>query len=118
MNIVDQIYVGLVYSWTQLDKVILGAAVTAFVVAVLRMKKLGKVKWAEATLCSIFAAITVAGASFIISILGIPADGLLSELAKGGSHVLAGFIGWYGTDRTIGYIEDKMKGETNVKEDN
>lgn len=117
MHIVDQIYVGLVYMWSQLDKVIVGAAITAFVVAVLRMKKLGKVKWAEALLCGIFAAIAVAGASFIISILGIPSDGLLSEIAKGGSHVLAGFIGWYGTDRTVGYVEDKIKGDSNGQED-
>lgn len=118
MNIVDQFYVSLIYIWSQLDKAVMGAAATAIVVAVLRMKRLGKVKWAEALLCGVFAAIAVAGASFIISLMGIPPDGLLNDIAQGGKHVLAGFIGWYGTDRTMNYVENRIGVQKNEQEDN
>ena len=117
MYYVDQIYVGLIYVWSQLDKAVLGAAATAIVVAVLRMKRLGKIKWAEAMLCGVFAAIAVAGASFIIALMGIPPDGLLNDIAQGGKHVLAGFIGWYGTDRTMSYVENRI-GVKHEQEDN
>lgn len=117
MNIVDQVYMALIYIWSELDKVVMGSAATAIVVAVLRMKRLGKVKWAEALLCGVFAAIAVAGASFIISLMGIPPDGLLNDIAQGGKHVLAGFIGWYGTDRTMSYVEDRI-GVKHEQEDN
>ena len=108
MNIVDQVYVGLVYMWSQLDKVIVGAAITAFVVAVLRMRKQGKIVWSEALLCGVFTTIALTGATFLIALLGLPSEGWVNALANGGSTVLAGFIGWYGTERTVGYVENKI----------
>lgn len=117
MNIVDWIYACLIYVWSELDRVALGAGLTAIVVAVLRMRKYGKVLWSEALLCGVFATIAITGASFLITILGIPPDGLLNDIAQGGKHILAGFIGWYGTDRTMSYIENRI-GVKHEQEDN
>lgn len=123
MNIVDQIYFGLVYVWSSLDKLIMGAAATAFVVALLRTRKRdGKASWIEATLCGIFATIALIGFSFIAPILvGILAGmGITINLpvdpSAGVAGIIAGFIGWYGTERTIEFVEDNLGGskdETN-----
>lgn len=111
MSIVDWIYACLIYVWSELDKASLGAGITAFIVAVLRMRKYGKVVWGEALLCGVFASIAITGATFVIMVLGIPADGWVNSLATGGANVVAGFIGWYGTDKTINFAESKFKGE-------
>ena len=108
MNIVDWFYACLIYVWSEVDKVAIGAGLTAVVVAVLRMRKQGKVVWSEALLCGVFATIAITGATFLIALLGIPPDGWVHALANGGSTVLAGFIGWYGTDRTVNYVENKI----------
>lgn len=117
MSIVDWVYACLIYVWSELDKVALGAGLTAVVVAVLRMRKYGKVVWSEALLCGVFATIAITGATFLIALLGIPPDGWVYALANGGSTVLAGFIGWYGTERTVGYVESKVKGDKDGQED-
>ena len=51
MNIIDQVYVVLIYVWSGLDKMVVGAVLTSMIVAVLRMKKAGKFSLAEALLC-------------------------------------------------------------------
>lgn len=111
MNIVDQVYMALVYVWTELDKAAFSAGVIALVVAVLRMRKRGKVVWSEALLCGVFATIAIVGMQFILQIIGVPADGWLSTVTNGGATVVGAGIGWYGTDRSVGFIEDKIKGD-------
>lgn len=113
MNIVDQIYMGLIYVWSHLDKVALEAGVTGLIVALLRMRKRGKIVWSEALLCGIFATIAYMGAAFIIALVGIPADSWLMHLTNGGSTVVGAAIGWYGTERTVAFLEDKVKGDSN-----
>jgi len=104
MTNIDQIYAGLVYLWTQLDKTIVGAAITAFVVACLRMKKHGNFQWVEALLCGIFAALSLFGLSFLGSITGITVP---NELTLGAAQIISGAIGWYGTERYVRFLETK-----------
>lgn len=114
MNIVDQVYMLLIYVWSEVDKVAMSAGLTAFVVAVLRMRKHGKVIISEALLCGVFACIAITAITFIGMMLGVPPDNII---AQGGGSLIAGAIGWYGTERTVGYVEDKMGGSKDVEED-
>ncbi|UYD72402.1 holin [Acinetobacter phage AIIMS-AbE5-RC] len=110
MNIVDQVYFGLVYLWSSLDKLILGAAATSFVVALLRTKKEdNKFSFIEALLCGIFTAIALVGMSFLGTLTGIIVP---ATLTAGAAHVVAGFIGWYGTVRTMEYLEGKVSNDS------
>lgn len=111
MNIVDWFYAVLIYIWSELDKVAVSTGLTALVVAVLRMRKRGKVLWSEALLCGIFGTIAILGIQFLLALIGVPSDGWLSLITTGGSTVIGTAIGWYGTDRTVDFIEDKMGGQ-------
>ena len=120
MNIVDWFYACLIYVWSELDKAAVTAGVISVVVAILRMRKRGKVVWSEALLCGVFATIAIVGMQFIVAVLGIPADGWVSTVTQGGSTVIGAAIGWYGTDRTVGYVENKLgdkNEETNLDRD-
>lgn len=110
MNIVDWFYTVLIYVWSELNKVALSASTAAIVVAVLRMRKHGKVLWSEALLCGVFATIAIIGLQFILAILGLPSDGWVNTVADGGSTVIGAGIGWYGTERTVEFLEDKVGG--------
>lgn len=110
MNIVDWFYMALVYLWAELDKVAASAGISAFVVAVLRMRKVGKIQWSEALLCGVFGTIAIVGIQFILALIGVPSDGWLSLIVNGGSTVIGTAIGWYGSDRTVRFIEDKIGG--------
>lgn len=110
MNIVDWFYAVLIYVWSELNKVALSASTAAIVVAVLRMRKHGKILWSEALLCGVFATIAIVGLQFILAILGLPLDGWVSAVADGGSTVIGAGIGWYGTERTVEYLENKVGG--------
>lgn len=110
MNIVDWIYACLIYVWSEIDKVAIGAGLTAFVVALLRMRKIGKINWSEAMLCGVLGTIAITGLQFLLVIIGVPPDGWLALVATGGSTVIGTAIGWYGSDRTVGFIEDKAGG--------
>ena len=114
MNIVDWFYAVLIYVWSELDKAAATAGVISVVVALLRMRKRGKVVWSEALLCGVFATIAIVGIQFIVAVLGIPADGWVGTVTHGGSTVIGAAIGWYGTDRTVEYVENKLgdKNET------
>lgn len=116
MNIIDWFYAVLIYVWSALDKVVLSASTSAIIVAVLRMRKHGKVLWSEALLCGVFATIAIVGLQFILAILGLPPDGWVRHVADGGSTVIGAGIGWYGTDRTVVFLEDKVGGR-NEQED-
>lgn len=109
MNIVDWFYAVLIV-WSELNKVALSASTAAIVVAVLRMRKHGKVLWSEALLCGVFATITIVGLQFILAILGLPSDGWVHTVADGGSTVIGAGIGWYGTERTVEFLENKVGG--------
>lgn len=120
MNIVDQVYMALIYVWSELDKAAVTAGIISVVVALLRMRKRGKVVWSEALLCGVFATIAIVGMQFIVAVLGIPVDGWVATVTQGGSTVIGAGIGWYGTDRTVGYVENKLGGkneETNIDRD-
>lgn len=110
MNIVDWFYACLIYVWSELDKAAFSAGVIAIVVAVLKMRKRGKVVWSEALLCGVFATIAIVGMQFLLQLLGIPADGWLANITNGGATIVGAGIGWYGTDQTVGFIEDKVGG--------
>ena len=107
MNIIDQVYVVLIYVWSGLDKMVVGSVLTSRVVATLRMKKAGKFSLAEAILCGVFCGIALMGLSFLSSFTGIVVPAALSASA---APVIAGAIGWYGTERTVRYIENKIGG--------
>ena len=117
MNIVDWFYAVLIYVWSELNKVALSASTSAIVVAVLRMRKHGKILWSEALLCGVFATIAIVGLQFILAILGLPSDGWVHAVADGGSTVIGAGIGWYGTDRTVEFLEDKVGGSDEQKAD-
>jgi len=105
---------GVIYAWSHLDKTIVSAMLTAVIVAVLRMKKAGRLSWAEAILCGVFCGIALLGLSFIGSLTGIIVP---TALASSAAPVIAGAIGWYGTERTVKFIEDKVgKDDPNEKE--
>lgn len=116
MSIVDWFYACLIYVWSELDKAAITAGVISVVVASLRMRKRGKVVWSEALLCGVFATIAIVGMQFIVSLLGIPADGWVSTVTQGGSTVIGGAIGWYGTDRTVEFAENKLGGSDGTDE--
>lgn len=107
MNMLDQFYAVLIYVWSGLDKMVVGAVLTSIVVAILRMKKAGKLSWAEALLCGVFCGISLLGLSFLGSLTGIVVPAALSASA---APVIAGAIGWYGTEKTVRYIENKIGG--------
>lgn len=107
MNIIDQVYVVLIYVWSGLDKMVVGAVLTSMIVAILRMKKAGKFSWAEALLCGVFCGIALMGLSFLGSLTGIAVPAALSASA---APVIAGAIGWYGTEKTVRYVENKIGG--------
>lgn len=109
----DQVYAALIYLWSELDKSAFTAGVIAIVVALLRMRKRGKILWSEALLCGVFATIAIVGVQFLLQIIGIPSDGWLSSITNGGSTIIGAAIGWYGTDKTVSFIEDKVTGEDN-----
>ncbi|UAW09860.1 holin [Acinetobacter phage APK16] len=110
MNIIDQVYAVLIYVWSGLDKLIVGAAATSFVVALLRTKKEdNKFSFIEALLCGIFTAIALVGMSFLGTLTGIIVP---ETLTAGAAHVVAGFIGWYGTVRTMKYLEGKVSNDS------
>lgn len=119
MNIVDWFYAVLIYVWSELDKVALSASTSAIVVAVLRMRKHGKILWSEALLCGVFATIAIVGLQFILAILGLPSDGWVSAVVDGGSTVIGAGIGWYGTERIVEFLEDKVgdRDEQDTKRD-
>ena len=110
MNIVDQVYIALLYVWSELDKAAVTAGIISVVVAILRMRKRGKVVWSEALLCGVFATIAIVGLQFIVAVIGIHADGWVATATHGGSTVIGAGIGWYGTDRTVEFLENKVGG--------
>lgn len=110
MNIVDWFYACLIYVWSEIDKVAFSAGVSALVVALLRMRSKGKVVWSEALLCGVFATIAIVGLQFVMTLLGLPSDGWVQSILAGGNTVIGAAIGWYGTEKTVSFIEDKVGG--------
>lgn len=103
MNIVDQVYIALVYIWSELDKMVVGMGLTAYIVAVLK----GERKHREALLCGVFAMIAGTALTLVATFLGLAPDNFA---VSGGGSLVAGAIGWYGTVRTVDKIEDKFGG--------
>lgn len=101
MNIIEQVYAALVLWWAALDKFALTSGVTAMVVASLRMRSQGHIVWSEAILCGIFATLATVSLGFlsVLLVMDIPL-----EVSSG----IGGAIGWYGTDRTIQFLEMKL----------
>ena len=101
MNIIEQVYAATVLWWAGLDKFPITSGTTAMVVATLRMRNEGRVVWSEALLCGVFAMIATVCLSFLSVLLTMD---IPLEVSSG----VGGAIGWYGTSRTINYIENKV----------
>ena len=102
MNIIEQVYAATVLWWAGLDKFPITSGTTAVVVATLRMRSTAdKVVWSEALLCGVFAMIATVCLSFLSVLLAID---IPQEVSSG----VGGAIGWYGTARTINFIERKV----------
>lgn len=109
MNIVDQVYMALIYVWSELDKMVVGMGLTAYIVAVLK----GERKHREALLCGVFAMIAGTALTLVATFFGIAPDNFA---VSGGGSLVAGAIGWYGTVRTVDKIEDKLGGRDGTNE--
>lgn len=103
MNNVEQVYAAIVLWWSDFDTLPLLSSITATVVAILRMRNEGHVLWSEALLCGVFAAIATVSLSFISLLIGMD---IPLEVSSG----VGGAIGWYGTARSVKFIEDKIGG--------
>lgn len=101
MNIIEQVYAASVLWWAGLDKFPITSGTTAIVVATLRMRNEGRVIWSEALLCGVFAMIATICLSFLSVLLAMD---IPLEVSSG----VGGAIGWYGTTRTINFLERKI----------
>lgn len=100
-TIIEQVYAATVLWWQAYDELPLLSAITATVVAILRMRSTGRVIWSEALLCGVFAAIATVCLSFLSLLLAID---IPPEVSSG----VGGAIGWYGAARSIQFLEDKI----------
>lgn len=102
MHIIEHIYAATVLWWYGLDKFPITSGTTAMVVATLRMRSTaGRVVWSEALLCGVFAMIATVCLSFLSVLLAVD---IPPEVSSG----VGGAIGWYGTARTINFIERRV----------
>ena len=101
MLTVEQVYAAVALWWAGLDKFPVTSATTAIVVATLRMRNEGRVVWSEALLCGVFAMLATLCLGFIntLIVMNIPLEA---------SSGVGGAIGWYGTTRTIQFLESKV----------
>lgn len=99
--IIEQIYAATVLWWSDLDKLPVLSGITATVVASLRMRSQGAIVWSEALLCGVFATIATVCLGFLSVLLAMD---IPLEVSSG----VGGAIGWYGTQRTAKYIENKL----------
>ena len=106
MNIIEQVYAATVLWWAGLDKFPITSGTTAMVVASLRMRSAGKFVWSEALLCGVFAILATICLGFlsVLLVMDIPL-----EVSSG----IGGAIGWYGTVRTVEFLESKIGGRKN-----
>jgi hypothetical protein len=106
MSVIEQVYAAAVLWWIGLDKFPLMSGTTAMVVASLRMRSAGKFVWSEALLCGVFAILATVSLGFlsVLLVMDIPL-----EVSSG----IGGAIGWYGTTRTVEFLESKLGGKSN-----
>ena len=118
MNFIDQVYLVLVYTWSELSKSVhvLVGAILAVTISYLKTRKEGREQnWSENLLCGIFAGIALTGVSIIqkLVVLAFPyLAGIIipTELVVG---MVAGIIAWHGTDGTIKLISKFKRGKDN-----
>ena len=84
------------------------AFIIAFIVAICRTGKQGAISWFEATLCGIFTCIVIQVPILLNLVLPIPIPIDLTTMT--GASVVAGSIGWYGTDKVAAKIKEKFGG--------
>ena len=101
MSVIEQIIHNTALWWSRFDTLPVISGITAVVVAYLRMRNEGKVLWSEALLCGVFAAIATVCLGFLSVLIAID---IPIEVSSG----VGGAIGWYGTKRTVQFIEDKV----------
>lgn len=101
-EIIEQVYVALALWWAEFDKLPLMSGITAMVVASLKMRSQGKIQWSEALLCGVFAVIATVSLGFLGALVGF-------DLPVEASSAISGAIGWYGTAKTVSFVEDKVK---------
>ncbi|QNO11466.1 putative holin [Acinetobacter phage Aristophanes] len=118
MNFIDQVYLVLVYTWSELSKnahVLMGAILAVTISYLKTHKEKREQNWGENLLCGIFAGIALTGVSIIqkLIVLAFPyLAGIIipTELVVG---MVAGIIAWYGTDGTIKLISKFKRGKDN-----
>lgn len=110
MSIMEQVYIAAVLWWAELDKLPLMGGITAMVVAVLRTHQQGRILWSESLLCGIFAAIASTCISFIGMLVGL-------ELSVELVGFVSGAIGWYGTHKSVAFIEERYNRLSGGKDD-
>ena len=106
MSALDQFYAALVYIWAKVDKDIVSAFLLAFTVSSLVMWQRKRYELSEALLCGVFAGIAVISLGFIGNLMGM-------QLPLEASSIISGAIGWYGTKRTVHFVEQRVGGSRN-----
>lgn len=86
------------------------AFLIALIIALCRTGKAGAINWFEATLCGVFTVIAIQLPIIVnfISPISLPFD--FENIT--GASVVAGFIGWYGTDKVAAKIKEKFGGSS------
>ena len=101
MGIIDHIYLAILYLFSEYDNTPFFGFVIAFTVAGLNMWKHKKFKMAEALLCGVFAAIASVSTQFLGVALGL-------TLPVGAYAIIAGAIGWFGTDAVVDFLKSRF----------
>lgn len=110
MNIIDQVYVVLIYVGSELSKHlhILMGAILAMTISYLKTHKDGRAQnWGENMLCGIFAGIALTGLSLVqyavVSTFNVPAGITVPTTFIVG--VVSGAIAWHGTEGTVRFLK-------------
>lgn len=111
MNLIDQVYVALVYVGSELYKhihIVIGV-VLAMTISFLKSAKEQKAQnWGENLLCGIFAGIALTGITviqfFVNTWLNLPEGTVVpTSLIVG---IVSGVIAWHGTDGTVRLLKN------------
>ena len=97
----EYLWLLILHYFNEYDQTPLFGFIIAFTVAGLNMWKHDKFKWAEALLCGVFAAIAAASTQFLGVALGL-------ALPAGAYALVAGAIGWFGTDAVVDFLKARF----------
>lgn len=102
----DLLQVLLLYMWSNLQRGEVAAFILAFTVSSLRMYQVKAYNVAESVLCGVLAGIAVTSLTFLSTAMGM-------SLPIEAHNFIAGAIGWYGTARTVRFVEQRIGGGKN-----